>query len=86
MSWTANSRAKGYRVYYRKKGTSSWSVDTIQDAPTSGTIKHYIGREEGKDPLSPYTNYEFYVRAYVFEANDDYCGTKTATLTRRTSK
>lgn len=81
IRWSAVKNATGYIVYWREKGSGDeWQSEAINEVPASGTIYYDI------DGLDSYTNYEFYVRAYVFEPDSDYCGTKTSTLTRRTSK
>ena len=55
VTWTAVSNASGYKIYYRKKGTSPWKSKTVSSSKTSATISS----------LNRKTTYQVRMRAYV---------------------
>ena len=56
LSWTRDSRANGYRLYRRVKGTSTWTV--LSNITSNSTVKY---RDQS---LTNNTTYEYVVRAY----------------------
>ena len=78
VKWSAMSGADGYVVYWREKADTDAEYDYA--VIKGGDVEYTI---EG---LESYTNYYIYVRAYVEDPSEENQGTKTSTITRRTTR
>ena len=78
FKWKEVKNADGYVIYWKEKSDEGdYNSYALKG---SDTIEYTI------TDLEPSTTYSVYVRAYVFDPSDENLGTKTSTISRKTSK